>query len=176
MLNEQWRTIPSFPDYEASNLGRVRRRTPAKNTFPGLILKTPPNRNGYLKVAMSRDGKMFHTTVHRVVAEAFIGFRPKGKQVNHKDFVKSNCRVENLEYMTRQENENHAYRNGRKANSFRDRLSALSPTRLINKNQVREIRRLRDSGLTYKQISASYPISETQISRICRRLRWGWLL
>lgn len=172
---EEWRIIPSFPDYEASNFGRIRRRTRAPHTRPGRILKTPPNRSGYLKAALSINNKMKHTTVHRLVAEAFLGPRPLGMVINHKNLVKSNNQPENLEYVTRQENEKHAQINGHKADSWRPLLSKMSPSRKISADDVREIRQLAKTGIPRRMLGQKFGISQSQIGRIIHRKRWGWV-
>jgi hypothetical protein len=93
---EIWKVIPSFPDYAVSNLGQIKRLTKASNTYPGKILKQSVATNGYLYVSPSCMKRM----VHCLVAEAFIGERPSGYVINHKDFDITNNKVENLEYCT----------------------------------------------------------------------------
>lgn len=61
---EEWRLCPSFPDYEVSSHGRLRK---------GFKLKTTsPNCNGYCHTGLIKDGKMYTIYVHRLVAEAFL--------------------------------------------------------------------------------------------------------
>jgi HNH endonuclease/NUMOD4 motif-containing protein len=174
-FEEEWRIIPSFPEYEASSLGRIRRRARGASTRPGRILQTPPARTGYLKAPLSIRGCAVHKTVHFLVADAFLGPRPAGHHINHKDFDKANCRPQNLEYVTREQNEEHARRNGRKADSWRDILSLESPTRKLEAAQVIAIRLMRSSGTSEAELSTTYHVSKSQIGRICRRERWGWL-
>lgn len=175
MEQEEWKVVPSYPDYEASNIGRIRRCTFGVSTFPGRILKTPVNRYGYLKATLFCNRKAKHTTVHSLVAEAFLGIRNTGMVVNHKDLNKKNCSVGNLEYVTRQENEYHARINGRKADSWRGILSINSPTRKITIKDALEIRNLIAQGFSQSIIGKMFGISQTQISRIHRGKRWGWL-
>jgi hypothetical protein len=102
---EQWLPISSLDGYyEASNLGRIRRSKPGMNTETGRVKKLQRNPNGYMQVAVSIDGVEGVRWVHRLVAEAFIGRCPDGKQVNHKDANPLNNSVENLEYVTQKEN------------------------------------------------------------------------
>ena len=99
-MNEEWREIPSAPGYMVSNVGRVAR----------LMRPTEHPRDGRLSAQLGRAGKRAY--VHRLVAEAFIG--PAGDlMVNHIDGDPTNNRVENLEYVTRRGNIDHAIALGR---------------------------------------------------------------
>lgn len=113
---EIWKPVVGFEGiYEVSNLGPIRRIQYAPGTYNGKILKPGIDKDGYLKVVLSNQPKKKRTVhVHIVVAEAFLGPRPEGKQVNHIDTNKKNCRSLNLEYLTRLEHEQHAIKNGQK--------------------------------------------------------------
>lgn len=117
---EAWRSVSGYEGlYEVSNLGRVRRIGRAARTGRGrgggarigLMLKPQP-RKDYLAVQLWKDGKQRQFLVHCVVAAAFIGPVPPGKEVNHDDGDKKNCAASNLEYLTRSENMEHAYATG----------------------------------------------------------------
>jgi hypothetical protein len=98
---EIWRKF-SFGQatYEVSSLGRVR-------TTKGRIRKTRFNR-GYESLQLWSRGRKKTFLVHTLVAHCFIGPRPEGYQTNHKDAVKANNNVENLEYVTGEQNREHA--------------------------------------------------------------------
>lgn len=87
--------------YEISNLGRVR------NCKRGNIL-TPNKSRGYLNVRLCKDGKMERFYVHRLVATAFIDNPNNLLEVNHKDFDKTNNTIENLEWISREDNVKHS--------------------------------------------------------------------
>jgi hypothetical protein len=114
---EIWKPIPGFEGrYEVSNIGRVRSLVANHNgrccTKKEKILKQATNRLGYSVVRLTDDNKSLHTfTVHRLVMIAFIGL-VKGKEVNHINGIKSDNRVENLEYLTHLENMQHAIKTG----------------------------------------------------------------
>ena len=105
---EQWKPVKGFEGlYEISNLGRVKSLKYGKER----IMKPGKNGNGYFQVALRRDGKEKRLLVHRLVAEAFIP-NPEGfNQINHKDEVKINNCVENIEWASRSYNINFGSRN-----------------------------------------------------------------
>lgn len=107
MNDRHWRDVNGFPDYCIDEDGYT------KNKKNGKILKTSPNRDGYMTTHLYKDGKWYTKTVHRLVAETFLE-QPSEKtwQVNHIDGDKHNNRLSNLEYVTPSENMRHAYANG----------------------------------------------------------------
>jgi hypothetical protein len=66
--------------------------------------------NGYVKVCFRKDGKNCNALVHRLVAETFISNPENKPYVNHKNGIKTDNRVENLEWVTDSENKYHSYR------------------------------------------------------------------
>ena len=102
MTNEVWKPVVGYEGlYEISNLGRV------KSLIRGIIRKQRLNK-GYMYIGLHKDGVEKMCKVHRLVAEAFIP-NPKNKSdVNHKDQVKTNNKLENLEWATRKENTNYS--------------------------------------------------------------------
>jgi len=125
---EEWRKIMDFPDYEVSDLGRVRRKTITtritKNnvvvsasglgrTYAGRILKPSLRKSGYLRVTLHNKGKKIFIGISHLVAEAFLGDKPtRYHQINHIDGIKINNRWNNLEYVTDKENKEHAIKLG----------------------------------------------------------------
>ena len=66
IINECWKSIDGFINYQVSNLGRVR------NANTGRILKHRNDRNGYFRVNLSQNGKMITYRIHNLVANEFI--------------------------------------------------------------------------------------------------------
>lgn len=106
-LQEEWRPVAGYEGaYEVSNTGRVRslaRLDSAGNRRQSREL-APATSNGYLYVNLSKDGKGTPHRIHVLVARAFIGERPPGLEVHHRDHDKQNNHVTNLEYVTPQVN------------------------------------------------------------------------
>ncbi len=99
----KWKIIKQNPEYEVSDTGLVR-RVGKQNPLKPWLLNT-----GYLRTSLGRGVRV---KVHRVVAEAFIPNPDQKSFVNHKNGVKTDNRVENLEWVTRSENMQHAWDNG----------------------------------------------------------------
>ena len=101
---EEWKDVVGYEGlYEVSNLGNVRNKQTGKVLKPIL-----GKRWGYYKLNLFKDGIMKSKTIHRLVAEAWIPQVDKDKdQVNHINEIKTDNRVENLEWCT--VNYNNAY-------------------------------------------------------------------
>jgi hypothetical protein len=111
---EEWRPISETRDvYDVSNLGRVRRAAPGKNTVVGFILKPKMMRDGRAWICLRLRGVTLYRDIAWLVTSAFISPRPDGLEINHKNGHKADNRVANLEYVTHSENVRHAVRNGR---------------------------------------------------------------
>lgn len=105
---EIWKQITKAPNYEVSTMGRIRRAATGRHTRIGLIRKPWRKQNGkYLLVTLNhRDDSKKSFSVHRLVAEAFLG--PSELQVNHKNGDHADNRISNLEYVDGAANRAHA--------------------------------------------------------------------
>lgn len=120
---EIFREIDGFPDYEISNLGRV---CSFKGKYPK-ILKPRKNHKGYLQILLWQGRKGITKKVHRLVAEAFVPNPENKPQINHIDENKGNNVVDNLEWVTCRENNNHGTRNRRMAEALLNREDLSKP-------------------------------------------------
>lgn len=102
--NEIWKPVEGFDKYEVSSFGRVR------NKGTGRILK--PYKAIYPQVTLMRKRKPVPVRIHVLVAKAFIPNPENKRCVNHKNGIKTNNRVENLEWVTHKENTSHAIKAG----------------------------------------------------------------
>lgn len=80
------------------------------NSETGLKLKNKKLKTGYEEIMLYDTGKSKTFLVHRLVADAFLD--ESGEEVNHKNGIKDDNRVDNLEWCTRGENLKHAFENG----------------------------------------------------------------
>lgn len=99
--------IKDYPNYFITDDGQVWSKN--RNKF----LSPNPNKQGYLKVSLWKDGKSTTKPIHRLVAETFIPNPNNFSQVNHKDENKLNNSVENLEWCSEDYNTNYGTRNQR---------------------------------------------------------------
>lgn len=109
-MEEIWKPIPNTNDlYEASNFGNIRSKNHVDHRnrpWPGKVLKQFRNgKQGYLGVTINRKSQK----THRLVCAAFFGDRDSKTHVNHKNGIRSDNRVDNLEWCTAQENAKHSY-------------------------------------------------------------------
>lgn len=163
----EWRAVNDFHEYEVSNDGLVRRVSAAPGAVPGKILKPTYNPAGYATIGLWRQYKQTRRMVHRLVALAFLGDPPPGKDfVAHWDGNPANNAVANLRWASRSENEADKIRHGRHQIGERNRNAKLDmPT-------VSEIRSRFNRGERQADLRREYGISSAQISRICNLTRW----
>lgn len=110
----EWRPIPveGYEQYySVSDEGQVRREKPGCGTRVGLILKPRFDSDGYVVVVLWKWNIRKDCKVHQAVLGAFVGAPPFGFTVNHKDGIKKNNLLSNLEYVSIAQNNLHAWRN-----------------------------------------------------------------
>lgn len=116
---EIWKDVVDFEGlYQVSNLGGFQRHPDKQSTnkyrksTKTLERAAHVNRLGYLYATMSKDGVSCKRTIHQLVAVAFLPNASYGSVINHKDGVKHNNAVTNLEVTTAQGNNLHAHKLG----------------------------------------------------------------
>ncbi len=130
----EWRTISSFPDYEASSEGQIRRRFPGRRQkSTRLLAHHPGSTSGHLKVHLWVDEKNKNLWVHRLVCEAFHGPQPSpAHEVAHWDGDAANNRPGNLRWATTVENQADRVRHGRTNRGSRNGQSLLTEQRVLD--------------------------------------------
>ncbi len=166
MSEEIWKECIGHIGYQVSNHGRI--RSNARNNG-WKILVGKAGRYRVLGWWLPKKTHRKCTMVHRLVAEAFIPNPDKKPQINHKNGICDDNRVENLEWTTQSENMHHMYRVLRKKVGEKCSFSKLSD------NDVYDIRALLMFGARRKDIQAIYrvsqpvpqPISNTRPCKLC---------
>lgn len=199
LANETWKPVVGYEGfYSVSNLGRVMRMGGTPKCKANRILKpSDAGSTGYFSVSLSVGNKRKGVDVHILVMAAFVGPCPEGHNVNHKDTVKANSRLSNLEYTTFQGNTQHALAAGVMATGDRN-PSRQHPERLphgddhwshqrpqdvsrgethcsakLTEADVRAIRkRYPAGGITQQQLADSYGVTVMTIN--CALLKKTW--
>jgi hypothetical protein len=177
-MQEEWKTIPDFEDYTASNLGNIKRKITiskagwaGKRSVGGLILSPKIKANGYLEVSLRlTPGVRKSAYVHRLVFMAFHGLIPSHLEINHIDGDKSNNSLSNLELVDKSGNIKHAYRTGLR--KTRDMRGDNHPSVKLNTSIVMEIKGLFALGQKVKDIATRLNIPRGTVSGICYNLSW----
>lgn len=163
-MKELWRKVSSNHNYSVSSLGRIRRDT---GPTAGKIRKLHTNKWGYIVVDLHGNGKPRLATVHRLVALAFIG-DGYGMDINHKNGVKWDNSVENLEFCTKSQNTIHAYSSGLiQATSGAAHWSAK-----IDGHKASAIRNFYSYGFYQKDIAEKFGVSVPLVSMIVNNVIW----
>lgn len=175
-MQEQERWLPivwTNGTHEVSDQGQVRsvdRAGADGRRLKGRLMHPSNGTNGYRMLSIFVNKKTVTRTVHSIVAEAFIGPRPKGYEVNHKDGNKRNNAAANLEYVTPSQNHVHAIRLGlRKSLKGTD-----APRARLSEAQVHEIRSQAGKRTT-RQLAADYGIGKSTVQQILAGKIWRHL-
>lgn len=122
-----------------------------------LLRKMQPrvNKYGYQQVNLRHNSHRKTVTVHRLVCETFIGPRPKGAQVHHKDKDRANNSLENLEYL-----------------SHREHMMTMGRVKLTP-GDVADIRRRRREGEKTRVLAEEYGVAGSTISNAVSGYAWG---
>lgn len=173
--NEIWKDIIEMESfYSVSNYGRIVRKSRPVKTKGGernlkeRYSKLQNNGRGYLALYVKINGKRTLLYIHRLVAMYFLENPFKLPEVNHKDGNKSNNNVDNLEWITREDNQKHA-----SENNLIKKGEACSYSKL-NKNDVLAIRRLyrMNPGFNKCAVARKLNVRDTTIHKIINNQRW----
>jgi hypothetical protein len=174
-MTEQWKSILGYEGkYEISNLGRVKSlprlkkgKSGSMQGVPGRILKA--KMDDYFRICLSKDGiKKLHQ-VNVLVASAFIVNPAYKPIVNHIDGNKLNNSVENLEWVTRSENQFHAVRTGLQ----KSKKGEHHPFSRFTEKQIRDIRtKYIPRTYSMRALAEEYRVCVSSIQQILNRQTW----
>lgn len=160
---ELWKRPDKYPDYEVSDLGRVRSwKTFHKTQEVPFYLK--PIKDAYPKVKMAGE----NVGLHRLVLETFVGPCPEGMEACHNNGDKQDYKLSNLRWDTRTNNALDKRRHGTLLKGETHGMSKLTD------NKVRVIRSMyADAEKTQKQLAEFFGIDRTNVSSIIRKETWS---
>lgn len=178
-MSDLWKQIPGFPNYEACKDGRIRSKnfkvqklnrwgTITEFTHKGKVLKPWVNKHGYHYMSL---GQEITKEVHYFIALTFIGPKLPDQEVNHKNGLKFDNSYENLEWVTRSKNIQHAFDNNLNHSGSKHGISKLT------EENVTEIKKLIAekkpwSRPFYIDIANQYGVDRKTIQSIAKNKTW----
>ena len=166
--------IPGFPGYLITTQGEVlslwgrggRTRKPDKLPF---LMRLEKDKDGYLKVGLTKEGTQHKCYVHRLVLETFKGACPSGLEARHKNGHRADNRLENLDWSSHEENCSDKQVHGTAQVGERHGNSILTAS------LVREARRRKSLGESVKEIAKSMRVNYSTLWCAVRGKTWSHL-
>jgi YesN/AraC family two-component response regulator len=152
---ENWQEIKESPGYWISDQGKVR-------GIRGTIIKTNLTNKGYEKLRIKVDGLKKTFLVHRLVLKAFGPEQPPDTTCDHINRIKTDNRIENLRWATKEQQH---------ANTKSVQGSENSFHKLVE-DDIPKIKKLLEQGVPQRQIGQTFNISQANISKIHRGVAW----
>jgi len=175
--NEIWKDIEGYEgSYQISNTGRIKSCEREIEKSDGVIIKRkerylhPVNDEGYMKISLSKNGIRKKYSLHRLLAIAFIENKNNYEIVNHKDGIKLNNNLDNLEWCTCSFNVQHAWNNELNNNSNYRRFKNGYSRRKFNEDTMELIKIEHSNGIAYKELAEKYNCGITTIHRIVNNI------
>ena len=178
---EEWKPIIDYENlYMISNLGRVKKlenQVTQKDlkgniytrTFPEKILKERNNKTDYITVGLNTNNISKTFRIHRLVAIHFIPNPENKPEVNHINGIKSDNRLENLEWCTSAENSKHAL----ETELTKIQYGSETTNSKLTEKEVLEIRKLKETtNMTSTEIGKLFGVNQPAISKIIHRKTW----
>lgn len=182
--DESWKGVIGYPDYEVSDCGRVRskeRVSIQKNHWSGdtkkcilkaRILKGVRRDSGYIQVSLYKGKKQRTENVHVLVARAFIGPCPKGKEVRHLDGDPSHNEKINLKYGTPKKNGADKIKHGR---SLRGEKNVQTKLTITDVRYIRRVYQPRHPKYSTFALGKKFGVHPTNIGCIVRGETWAYV-
>lgn len=177
IVKEVWKDVKDYEGlYEVSDHGNVRvkdreviSRWGTEYVRPEKILSPDIDKDGYCVASLRKDSINKRFKIHRLVAMTFIPNPENKPTVNHKNGIKDDNCITNLEWMNHKEQRKHAEETG----LFKVVRGTQCRTSKLNEEKVREIKRLLfESDLTQKQIADKFEVSPGRITEIKNGKSW----
>lgn len=172
--NILWKNIPGYEGlYQASNDGEIKSMSRLNSCGISVrekLLKPTTSKKGYKYVGLSKCGKLYSRSLHRLVALTFLENLLSLPDVNHKDGDKLNNHVSNLEWISKEDHLKHTLTNNLQ---FKGSPGELNPSSKLTWENVSEIRRLRSLQiLSISELAKKFLVSDTNIKDILKNKIW----
>lgn len=160
-MKEIWKDIPEYEKlYQASDYGNI--KAYLREGSHGKILKPEKIKFGYLRVCLCKNKTRKRYLVHRLVLETFVGPCPPGMECRHLNGIRTDNRLCNLKWDTRQNNIDDQIKHGTRFNKARG--SKHGNAKLVELN-IPKIKKLHEQGLSQRKIA--------KIFNVTQRVIWG---
>lgn len=167
---EVWQSVPGFPFYKVSNLGRVASLrvwgSDSAYSKTGRILIQRTTSTSRKRVSLTRNKKAHSFFVHRLVLMAFIGPCPPKKEARHLNGNPSDNRLENLQWSTHKKNMADQLTHGTRIRGD------SSTTAKVSTLDVIKIRELSANKVSYPRLGKMFGLSPSSIAKIVRHESW----
>ena len=170
---EIWKDIDEDSCFQVSSMGRIRTRDriikcPKMSYIrKGAIQKSFKNKDGYMVARIRKNKKIVYYSVHRLVASLFIKNPLSKPVVNHINHNRRDNRVENLEWVTHQENMSHMVLSNRSAKGSCNASSKLDEIKVLS------IRTMKDhNDWTDRKLGLAFGVSHTTIQNARKGYLW----
>lgn len=176
---ETWKKIPGYSNYMASDMGKIKTFN-WKNQGITRIMMPAKDKSGYLRTMLKGDDGKFNTVkIHRIIALTFIENSENKPEVNHKNSIRIDNRVSNLEWVTKSENIKHSFKYGNSSNR-----GELNPAATITEKDVIEIRKNYkygrksrfEGGESKPELARKYNTTVAVIKMIIQRKTWKHII
>ena len=169
VIDECWKSIPGFDDYEVSDHGRIKSyvgKTPIKRISNcGRIFPISVSSHGYAITHLNRDGKSYFKYVHRLVLEAFVGTLIDSNTCHHKDGNKLNNHLSNLQWTNQSVNIKAAYD---------QKMRIPNGPKKLKDGEIWLLKRLLNANIRNRIIRKMFDLDSATVSHVKAGRRWRY--